>query len=82
MTTATLLPPCVTSEPRAMTADEALRDICDELSLYPRSTPEQVVAAVRPCMRRVGAGLNGGRAQQTPRFWDVADTKETMPPVL
>ena len=66
MTTATLLPPCVTSEPRAMTADEALRDICDELSLYPRSTPEQVVAAVR----RLHAP-GGGRAQWGPGSTDA-----------
>ena len=68
MSTATLLPPCVTSdpatEPRVMTAEDAVRDIREELSLYPRSTPEQVVAAVR----RLNAP-DRGPAQQTPAFW-------------
>ena len=68
MSTATLWHPCVTSdratEPRAMTAEDAVRDIREELSLYPGSTPEQVVAAVR----RLHAP-DRGPARQTPALW-------------
>ena len=68
MSTATLWHPCVTSdratEPRAMTAEVAVRDIREELSLYPGSTPEQVVDPVR----RLHAP-GGHWSQHTPKLW-------------